>query len=314
VNERRTSVPIALAVGLVAVTLALTVGWQVLVTREFRALVDGFTWIHWILAILGLLLFCAIISATIVQAYWLVREIRLNQRQQNFLDAVTHELHTPLASLRLYVDTLRGHRLDEAKRGEFLEIMTEDLERLQRTIDQILSAAHSEPRRAQRERVDLRRLLEECAAETRERHDLGPGELALDVPRGARVRGDVEQLRVAFRNLLENAVRYAGSGSRATATVRREGDTVVLEVSDDGAGIPERHLPHVFERFYRADPSRSKELGGTGLGLSIVKHIAERFGGSVEARSREGFGTTMRITLPVAPAPDEQRASRERAA
>jgi two-component system phosphate regulon sensor histidine kinase PhoR len=74
-------------------------------------------------------------------------------------------------------------------------------------------------------------------------------------------------------------------------------------VSDDGAGIPERHLPHVFERFYRADPSRSKELGGTGLGLSIVKHIAERFGGSVEARSREGFGTTVRITLPAAEAP-----------
>ena len=100
------------------------------------------------------------------------------------------------------------------------------------------------------------------------------------------------------RNLVENAVKYAGPGATAATTVGREGDVVTLTVADDGAGIPERHLPHVFERFYRADPSRSKRLGGTGLGLSIVKHIAERFGGRAEASSREGFGTTITVTLP----------------
>ena len=85
--------------------------------------------------------------------------------------------------------------------------------------------------------------------------------------------------------------------------MRREGDTVVLTVADDGAGIPERDLPHVFERFYRADPSRSKRLGGTGLGLSIVKHIAERFGGEAVATSREGFGTTVTVSIPASPGP-----------
>jgi signal transduction histidine kinase len=100
------------------------------------------------------------------------------------------------------------------------------------------------------------------------------------------------------RNLLENAVKYAGPGATAVIRVRRGDDTVVLSVADDGAGIPERHLPHVFERFYRADPSRSKSLGGTGLGLSIVKHIAERFGGAAAVSSREGFGTTITVTLP----------------
>ncbi len=106
------------------------------------------------------------------------------------------------------------------------------------------------------------------------------------------------------RNLMENAVKYAGAGATATATVRVEDGGARLVVSDDGAGIPEKHLPHVFERFYRADPSRSKRLGGTGLGLSLVKHIGERFGGGASVSSREGYGTTITVTLPLAPPPD----------
>jgi signal transduction histidine kinase len=299
-SERRTSVPIALAVGLVVITLALTVGWQILVTREFRALVGGFTWVHWIAAILGSLLFCAIISATIVQAYWLVREIRTNQRQKNFLDAVTHELHTPLTSLRLYVDTLRGHRLDDARRGEFLEIMTEDLERLQRTIDQILSAAHTESRRAHRQRIDLARLLEECAAEARERHDLAPGELTLDVPKSARVRGDAEQLRVAFRNLLDNAVRYTGERVRVDVRVRaRSPRRLEVEVADQGIGIPVHAQTTIFGRFQRLSQGAVRSTRGLGLGLFIVRNVVRAHGGSVRAESEgEGKGSRFVVTLP----------------
>jgi signal transduction histidine kinase len=299
-SERRTSVPIALTVGLVVITLALTVGWQVLVTREFRALVDGFTWVHWIIALLGLLLFSAIISATIVQAYWLVREIRFNQRQKNFLDAVTHELHTPLASLRLYVDTLRGHRLDEAKRAEFLGIMAEDLERLQRTIDQILSAANTESRRSHRQRVDLAHLLEECAAETRERHDLSPDELVLEIPRGARVRGDAEQLRVAFRNLLENAVRYAGERVRVDVRVRAlTPRRLEIEVADQGVGIPEHAQTTIFGRFQRLSHGAVRSTRGLGLGLFIVRNVVRAHRGSVRAESEgEGKGSRFLVVLP----------------
>jgi signal transduction histidine kinase len=299
-SERRTSVPIVLAVGLVVITLALTVGWQILVTREFRALVDGFTWVHWILAILGSLLFCAIISATIVQAIWLVREIRSNQRQKNFLDAVTHELHTPLASLRLYVDTLRGHQLDESHRREFLEIMAEDLERLQRTIDQMLSAAHTEPRRAQRERVDLGRLLAECAAEARERHDLSADEIHLQVPANAVVRGDVEQLRVALRNLLENAVRYAGERVRVDVRVRPLSPRrLEIEVADQGVGIPEHAQSTIFGRFQRFSHGAVRSTRGLGLGLFIVRNIVRAHGGNVRAESEgEGKGSRFLIVLP----------------
>jgi signal transduction histidine kinase len=110
--------------------------------------------------------------------------------------------------------------------------------------------------------------------------------------------------RTIARNLLENAIKYAGPGAVARTSVAADDGEVTLVVADDGAGIPERHLPHIFERFYRADPSRSKRMGGTGLGLSIVKHIAERFGGRVSATSREGFGTTITVVLP-APRPHD---------
>jgi signal transduction histidine kinase len=114
---------------------------------------------------------------------------------------------------------------------------------------------------------------------------------------------------VVATNLLENAVRYAGPGATAGAVVDRRGGQVVLIVRDDGVGIADEHLPHVFERFYRADRSRSAELGGTGLGLAIVKHVAERFGGSATAASRHGFGTTITVTLPARPPPAEPEAS-----
>jgi signal transduction histidine kinase len=105
------------------------------------------------------------------------------------------------------------------------------------------------------------------------------------------------------RNLVENAVRYAGPGATATARVGHADGMIVTEVQDDGLGIPEKDVPHVFERFYRADPSRSRRLGGTGLGLSIVKHIAERLGGSASITSREGFGTIVTVAIPAADAP-----------
>ncbi|MGH7290830.1 MAG: sensor histidine kinase, partial [Myxococcota bacterium] len=188
----RVSVPIALTAGIVAITIALTVGWQILVVREFEAFAEGFTPVHWVLVILGSVFFALIITVLILQAVWLVREIRASQRQQNFMDAVTHELHTPLASLRLYLDTLRGRDLPEERRDEFLGIMGEDLERLQRTIDQILTAARTDEKRVQREPIDVARLLGECARDACERFGLDDKAVAVEVPPGARVKGDAE--------------------------------------------------------------------------------------------------------------------------
>jgi signal transduction histidine kinase len=294
----RVSVPITLTSVLVAVTVTLTVGWQILVAREFQALAEGFTWVHWLLIGIGSLFFAMIITAMLLQLVWLVREIRTNQRQQNFIDSVTHELHTPLASLRLYLDTLRKPDLDEERRAEFHEIMSSDLDRLQRTIGRVLDAARTEaPRR--RETVDLGRLLGECAEEAREKHDLTGEHIALESPRHVRVRGDEEQLRLAFRNLIENAIRYAGERIRVDVRVRPVSNRKLeIEVADQGQGIAPAALRRVFQRFQRLNEAVSATRG-LGLGLYIARNVVRAHGGSIRAESEgPGLGSRFIVRLP----------------
>lgn len=300
-SQPRVSTPITLTSGLVAITIALTVGWQILVTREFQALAEGFTAIHWVLLTLGSLFFVAIITVTILQGAWLVREIRTNQRQQNFIDAATHELYTPLASLRLYVDTLRNPEIEPARRQEFLDIMTEDLERLQRTIDQILQAARTdELRRVRGGSVDLCALLGECVSDARERHGLDEASVQLDVPSTAWVRGETEQLRVVFRNLIENAIRYAGPKIHVDIRVRAmSGRKLEIEVEDQGTGIPADARRRIFHRFQRLSQGTARATRGLGLGLYIVRNVVRSHGGSVRAESEgEGRGSRFIVTLP----------------
>jgi signal transduction histidine kinase len=296
----RVSVPISLTAGIVAITIALTVGWQILVVREFGAFAQGFTPIHWLLVILGSIFFALIITVLILQSVWLVREMRSNQRQQNFMDAVTHELHTPLASLRLYLDTLRGRDLPEARRDEFLEVMAEDLDRLQRTIDQILTAARADEKRLKRESIDVARLLNECAADACERFGLDADTISVDVPVGARVKGDAEQLRVAFRNLIDNAIRYAGGEVHVDVRVRAVSSRrLEVEVADRGVGIPVSALDRVFQRFSRLSQEAVRTARGLGLGLYIVRNVARAHGGRVRAESDgEGKGSRFILTLP----------------
>jgi two-component system, OmpR family, sensor histidine kinase SenX3 len=296
----RVSVPIALTAGIVTITVALTVGWQILVAREFEAFAAGFTAIHWVLIGLGSLFFGLIITVLILQAVWLVREIRSNQRQQNFMDAVTHELHTPLASLQLYLDTLRGRPLPDERRNEFLSIMAEDLERLQRTIDQIIQAARTDVHRARRESIELARLLNECADDARERHSLEHDAVYVSVPDSARVRGEREQLRVAFRNLLDNAVRYAGGEVHVEIRVRPvSARRLEIEFADRGVGFPASALDRVFQRFQRLSQEAVRAAQGLGLGLAIVRNVARAHGGSVRAESDgEGKGSRFILTLP----------------
>jgi signal transduction histidine kinase len=293
----RLAAPITLTSVLVAFAVALTVAWEVMVIREYEAMFGGFTLVSWLLLIVGSAFFIVIITFSILQAVWLVREIRTNQRQRDFIDAVTHELHTPLASLRLYVDTLRKPDLDDERRQEFVGVMAEDLGRLQRTIDRVLDAARSEARQARREKVDLSGLLEECVAEARERHGLDAGRVRLHAPAGVYTRGDLEQLRLAFRNLIENAIRYADESVEVDIDVRAvSGKKLEVEVADQGVGVPRSALRRIFNRFQRVSVDGIRHTGGLGLGLYIVRNVVRGHGGNVRAES-DGVGTGTRFIV-----------------
>ncbi len=295
----RVSVPISITSVLIALTVILTVGWQILVAREFRALVEGFTAVHWVLLVLGSLFFCAIITASLLLTVWLVREIRTNQRQQAFLDAVTHELQTPLASLRLALDTLDKPDLDPARGREFVGIMREEVTRLGGIIDHVLRAARTEPEHAARSALDLVPLIRGCADEVRRRHGLEADRIRLELPTRSLVRGDLEQLRVVFRNLLENAVRHAGSQGPVEVSLAAVGaDRLEVHVRDHGVGIPRAALRRIFQPFQQLPPVSGRRRG-LGLGLSIVKNIVRAHGGTVRARSEgPGHGSCFVVRLP----------------
>jgi two-component system phosphate regulon sensor histidine kinase PhoR len=226
--------------------------------------------------------------------------------RSQFIANVSHELRTPLTGLRGLLEALSDPSMDAATSRDFTARAASEVQRLEALISDILflselEATHGAPSSDRSDLAEAALETSDALAEAAAEHKVT---LAVDAPAPVWTPLSERMARTVVRNLLENAVKYAGAGSTATASVRAEDGVAVLVVADDGAGIPDRHLPHVFERFYRADASRSKRLGGTGLGLSLVKHIGERFGGGAAVASREGYGTTITVTLPLAPPPD----------
>jgi signal transduction histidine kinase len=222
--------------------------------------------------------------------------------RSQFVANVSHELRTPLTGLRGLLEALEDPELDARTRATFAARAGAETQRLEAIIEDVLFLSELEASEGlpTNETSDLGVAVAAAADEVAVLGDDREVAIELDLA-DAVWTGLTERMAVTVaRNLLENAVRYAGPGATARASVRRSGDLAMLEVADDGVGIPERHLPHVFERFYRADPSRSRSVGGNGLGLSIVKHIAERMGGEATATSREGYGTTVTVRLPAA--------------
>ncbi len=227
--------------------------------------------------------------------------VAYQELRSQFVANVSHELRTPLTGLRGLLEALDDPDMDEETRARFVERAARETARLEALIGDILFLSELEATQGlpSSARSDLSRAVEITIDELLPTAAEYGVDLDSDAPEGAWTPLTDRMARTVVRNLLENAIKYAGAGARATAVVAIDDAVVTLTVEDDGAGIGEKHLPHVFERFYRADPSRSKRLGGTGLGLSIVKHIAERFGGHATVESREGIGTTITVELPL---------------
>jgi len=313
VARRSIGFPLTIGIVLSLLVVALLVGWEFLVVGELRPKAEGVMVVHWVLFIVGTLFFALIILGLVLLCVWLIREMRLNQRQQAFLDAVTHEMKTPLASLRLYLDTLALHNPAPQERREFLGRMGEDVERLDRTVHQVLAAARADERvrNAQREWIELSPLLERCISEICTRHGLLPEAVRLEAGANATVRGDPAELGLVFRNLLENAVKYSEPpvDVRVGVTLGIDG-RVHIEIADRGIGIPRKELRKIFQRFYRAGRDVQRKAAGLGLGLFIVRNLVRRQGGRVVASSEgSGRGSRFVVSLRAAPAKGEALAS-----
>jgi signal transduction histidine kinase len=254
--------------------------------------------------VLGVSTFSLIIAGLIVYTVFLVREMGITEQQDSFLNSVTHELKTPIASIRLYLETLQSREVGDAQRKEFYRNMLQDADRLQHTVEQVLRAGVARQKRRMEHRapVDLGWLVQECVDTARTRHHLADGAIAIvgnDLQSPLVVNGDVEDLRTAIANLLDNAVKYSeGPPQIAVQIAGATPDTAWVRVKDQGVGIPKAQLSRIFNRFYRFQPLGSK-VKGTGLGLYIVRSIAKRHGGRVFAESSgENRGATFTLELP----------------
>ena len=283
---------IALGIGLISVILLLYIGWVLL------------NWRTGILLFLGSLLALMIIVGVVLNTTFLIREIRRNEQKDAFINAVTHELKTPVASIRLYLETLQTRSVDETKRQQFYSTMVEDSDRLLATIEQVLrtgrigSAAH---RKLHLTRIDLNEVIEECLGRARTMHRLQDDAIEYHPGPPASVMGDADEVRAAVSNLIDNAVKYSGNAVKVTVATDVVDDKFVsIRVRDQGPGIPKWELKQIFKRFYRVPGPLAGRVKGTGLGLFIVRSVAKRHGGRAWAESEgPGRGSTFVLQLPV---------------
>ena len=296
ITSRKTTIVffITLGVCLAAATAVLSTSWIILNWREIMPL------------ILGVIFFGFIIAGVILNTIFLVREIRRNEQQDSFLNAITHELKTPITSIRLYLETLQKRDVEEEKRREFYQIMLEDTQRLMQTVEGVLRAARVVQKNAllSRTRVPVGPLVQEAVDLARSRHHLPDGAMTwASDGRPAEeltVLGDREELFTALSNVLDNAVKYSSDDPRIRVeVVTPDLQSVQIRVQDNGVGIPRGELKRVFKRFYRVLTPGSVQVKGSGLGLFIVRAIAHRHGGKAYAQSEgSGRGTAVTIELP----------------
>jgi signal transduction histidine kinase len=293
--HRRKSVAffITLGASLVVLAVALNVGWIILNLREV------------VLLVLGIVFFLVLIFGLVLNTTFLIREIRRNEQHDAFINAVTHELKTPIASIRLYLETLKTREVDEAQRREFYNIMLADSERLLNTVEQVLRAGrarHKRPR-ISTSVINLSDMVQECLELTRVRYGLSETHLIYNESpeaKNAKVSGDMDELRAAFSNLLDNAVKYSDKEVQVSVSLSTLDDKrVAVRVVDKGIGIQSPQLKRIFKRFYRVPGRFMARVKGTGLGLFIVHSIVQKHGGRVFAESPGlGQGSTFTVHLP----------------
>jgi len=297
------SVPITLGAITVLLSAALLVGWSFLLGQKIARSADIAVDV-WLL-VLGALSFVLIIVVLVLFVISLARGIVEVRKQDSFIDSVTHELKSPLASLQLCLETLGREGLEDDARESLRSMMLDDVDRLRAFIDDVLEAnrlSYARPGMMNLSDVSVSQLAEQCAHVVRLRHKLGAEEVLVDVDPDLVVTTDRAALEIVVKNLIDNAAKYSERPARVEVVARVDSSNkVLLEVSDEGIGIDPKNLKRVFHRFYRVEDQEVRQRRGTGLGLFVVSALVKQLGGDVRAfSSGRGRGTTMRVELPMA--------------
>jgi len=297
ITRRRGAIALFITLGVLTLgaTVILNIGWIILNERRI------------VLLVVGIFFFSVLTAGVVLNTVFLVREVRRNERQDSFLNAVTHELKTPIASIRLYLETLQRRDISESQRQDFYKIMLADSDRLLGTVDQVLKAGElgARDRHQGRALLELAPLVADCIAITLQRHHLPAEAIQLaPVPVGVRlhVRAIPEDLRTAVLNILDNAVKYSPNGVHVVCSIAIVRYTrLALTVTDTGLGLAPNQLKQIFKRFYRVPGRNAVKIKGTGLGLFLVRAIARQHGGDIAAASPgPNLGATITLTLPLA--------------
>lgn len=307
--ERRSlKAPITLGVVMIVAVVVLLAVW---IFGNVRSATEtpGSASVFWVILATGTILLAGVLAGVIAYLTLTVKAFNLNRRQSNFIDSVTHELKSPIASLKLYLQTMTRRTVDEQMQQDFHRFMLEDVERLDSLINHLLDAARIDrevaPVPEELTRLDV--LLSQCASATCVRYQLPAETVQIDAPEMT-VNSQLVQLEILFRNLIDNAVKYGGSTPHVEVRAEPSSDAkVVVSIIDNGPGIPVEQRRKVFGRFVRLGNELERSTPGTGLGLYLVRNITKSIGGSIRILDRENQpGTEFRVTLPgLVPQEDE---------
>jgi signal transduction histidine kinase len=298
ISRRSISWPIMLGVSMILLLVALAVGWIVVTARS--ALAGENAALYWTLLAVGTTFLVLLTVGVVVYLLLSIKSVRLTQRQSNFIDSVTHELKSPIASLKLYLQTLTRRKVSDEQAEEFHRSMLEDLERLDNLINHLLDAARieREPLETPLEEVDLMQLIRSIAQTAQQHYHLADNAVELRL-NPATLNGRPADLEMLFRNLIDNAIKYSSPQPKVEVDLSAHDGRVTARISDNGPGIPINLRRKIFGRFVRLGSELERKAAGTGLGLFIVRQLVRSMRGKITVRGRGSQrGTVFEVELP----------------